>query len=133
MPPRHVGGGVYELSDGRRVRGKQAAIEAESLIPKGLVARVERLVAELRSVGALVGAGEALAELALEMAGRLTEGANAAMAHELREVLDDLESRGHSAELTPEDDQDDAGDDDQDEFDSVVVELSAALGDAKGP
>ncbi|MDZ7732213.1 MAG: hypothetical protein U5R31_03095 [Acidimicrobiia bacterium] len=61
----------------------------------------------------------------------MTEGANAAMAHELREVLDDLESRGHSAELTPEDDQDDAGDDEQDEFDSVVVELSAAVGDAK--
>lgn len=26
--PRHVGGGVYELPDGRRVRGKAAALKA---------------------------------------------------------------------------------------------------------
>lgn len=33
--PNHVGNGVYELSDGERVRGKQAAIESESaLVPK---------------------------------------------------------------------------------------------------
>lgn len=26
--PRHVGGGVYELPDGRRVKGKAAALKA---------------------------------------------------------------------------------------------------------
>lgn len=130
--PRHLGGGWYELTDGRRIRGKAAAVEAQAAVPVGLVGRVEAMVVDLRRAGALSGAGEALAELALELAGRLTEGANAAMAHELREVLDDLEARGHAAQLTPEDATDDDDDDDGDDFDRVVVQLSSALGDAPG-
>ncbi|MDZ7732214.1 MAG: hypothetical protein U5R31_03100 [Acidimicrobiia bacterium] len=39
------------MSDGRRVRGKRAALDAEAQIPKGLVGRVEVLVGELRSRG----------------------------------------------------------------------------------
>lgn len=30
--PKHVGGGQYELSDGSKVKGKDAAVEAESAL-----------------------------------------------------------------------------------------------------
>lgn len=32
--PKHVGGGQYELSDGSKVKGKDAAIEAENALNK---------------------------------------------------------------------------------------------------
>jgi len=31
-PPKHVGGGWYELSDGTRVQGQDAALESEAAL-----------------------------------------------------------------------------------------------------